>query len=558
MANLFIKSGDQVGTVFRLTGPEVTIGRDVNNTLVLLDRRVSRNHAAIATDGHGYILEDRGSVNGVYVNNTLVKQHVLREGDEIKVGATVMKFSFLNVDQANSPESAAVQMVTDEKSPQGLTVEMRISSDDVRKLIPEGSALDPATLQKAYERLLVLYRLSHELGAMVDLPQLLDKILELALRVTRADRGVIMLLDSLSGEWTSPVVRLKPGVDRKEVPVSRTIVNQVVQTGEAVLTSDASQDQRFQAAESIVFQGIRSAICVPLKSKEKILGIMQVDCQGQDIRFTKPDLELLTAMAAQAAVAIENAQLFTDLKEANHEIKERQAQLIEAEKLSAMGRLAGGVAHEINNPMTCILGYTALVRKDVEKGSMTPEEFRDSAASLKIVEEEAHHCVRIAQSLLQFGRRKTAAMAPTDVNEVMKAVLMIAKFHIKKVAIEIREELDPHLPLIQANAGQLQQVFLNMIVNARDAMEKAGGRLTVSTARKDNQWIEVRFADTGCGIPADKLEEIFKPLYTTKEEGKGTGLGLSISQEIVELHRGTLEVESTVGQGTTFAIRLPL
>ena len=99
---------------------------------------------------------------------------------------------------------------------------------------------------------------------------------------------------------------------------------------------------------------------------------------------------------------------------------------------------------------------------------------------------------------------------------------------------------------------------MNFIINARDAMEKAGGRLVVSTAKSKENQIEIKFADTGCGIPADKLEEIFKPLYTTKEEGKGTGLGLSISQEIVELHRGTIEVESTLGQGTIFTVRLPI
>lgn len=559
MPNLLIVTGDQHGTVHRLTGGRVTVGRGPANFLVLSDHRVSRNHAVIFREGEGFVIEDVGSVNGVYVNNALVQKQILREGDEIKLGATMLRFTQLDGEGEEKKNSSLVHIIPDELNPAGVTIEMRIPASDTRNLIPERVPLDPATLQKVYQRLLILYRVSHEVGTVVDLPNLLERILTLALGEMRADRGFVLLIDPANGAWLPPVVRQREGVEQKEIAISKTIIQTVIQSGEGLLTTDAQQDQRFQEAQSVVFHGIRSAICVPLKTKEKILGVLHVDTHGHEIRFTKDDLELLTAMASPVAVAIENARLFTDLKEANREIKERQAQLIEAEKLSAMGRLAGGVAHEINNPMTCVLGYTTMVRKHLEKGNGTlaEEQFRECLESLKIVEEEAHHCARIAQSLLQFGRRKREEMTAMDINAVIKNVLLVAKFHIKKVAIEIREEFDPQLPSIQANAGQLQQVFLNLIVNARDAMEKTGGTLVISTRLVDNQWVEIRFADTGCGIPADKLEEIFKPLYTTKEEGKGTGLGLSVTQEIVDLHQGTIDVESTVGKGTTFIIRLP-
>jgi len=170
--------------------------------------------------------------------------------------------------------------------------------------------------------------------------------------------------------------------------------------------------------------------------------------------------------------------------------------------------------------------------------------------------DEAQHCKRIAQSLLQFSRRQKDEMSPVDINKTISASLLIAKFHIKRVPIEIVQKLTDDLPQVMGDANQLQQVFLNLIINARDAMEK-GGKITITTQKEDDK-IEVRFADSGCGIPEDKLEEIFKPLYTSKEEGKGTGLGLSISQDIIERHKGTLKVESQINKGTIFVIQIPV
>ncbi|MDZ4241929.1 MAG: ATP-binding protein, partial [Candidatus Omnitrophota bacterium] len=273
--------------------------------------------------------------------------------------------------------------------------------------------------------------------------------------------------------------------------------------------------------------------------------------------FNQDDLELTSAIASQAAMAIENAMLFDSLKKANQEIRDRQEQLIESEKLSALGRLAAGVAHEINNPMTSILGYSQLSEKMLSKESMDPASIRECFEFIKIVESEAIRCQSIVQTLLQFGRKKEQKMSLVDINQVVEASLVIAKFHIKRSSIEIQKDLAGGLPKTTADQHQLQQVFLNMIINARDAMENSGGILRIST-RAQEGWISVKFADTGCGIPPDKIDEIFKPLYTTKGEGKGTGLGLSVTQDIIEAHQGAIDVESEVGKGTMFTIRLPV
>ena len=559
MPKLLIKTGEKKGSVHRLSDKSVSIGRDPSNTISLPDRRVSRVHACISLQDKNYVIEDLGSVNGVYVNNGLISKQVLNNGDEIKLGATFLSFLPLEAseDVKSETDILQVKMLADHEMPEGMTVEMTVSPEKVSSVEIIRPDLDIDSLRKAYERLMILYQVSDNLGTVASLPELLDRILKMVLDIMKADRGFIMLIDRETGEFSLPVVRKKQGLEKEEIAISRTIVEQVRTTAEAVLTSDALQDNRFKQAESIIFHGIRSTMCVPIKSQNQVVGIIHIDSKGQEVSFTKQDLELLTAISQQAAAAIENARLFEELKQANQELRNQQDQLIEAEKLSAMGRLAGGVAHEINNPMTSILGYSELASKILIGDQLEPNQIKEAGEYVKIVHEEAQQCRRIAQTLLQFGRKKKAEMTAVKINEVIENALSVAHFHIKKAPIEIKKDLSGDLPSIIADSGQLQQVFLNLVINARDAMEK-GGSITITSRRADGDWIELRFADTGCGIPEDKLNEIFKPLFTTKEEGKGTGLGLSISQEIIDRHQGTLDVESIVGQGTAFIIRLPI
>jgi len=561
MPKLLIKTGEKKGFVFRLTDQEVLIGRAPTNTIVLSDSRVSRSHASIVPQAEQYVIKDLGSVNGTHVNNKIIEEDtVLKAGDELKLGSTRISFLPLRSPEVLDEDASSVSQISiipKEKESKELTVEHKVSAEDSSAVSHEIKKEDTAALHKAYLHLITLYRVSHELGSIVNLQEALNKILRMVLDIMKADRGFIMLVDDETKELVPQVSLVKEKEGTEEIAVSKTIINQIMQTGKSILTSDAMQDDRFKGAESIVFHGIRSSMCVPLKFKDEILGIMGVDSKGQEVSFSKEDLELLTAICGQAAITIANAKLFEDLKEANVELKMQQKQLIEAEKLSAIGKLASGVAHEINNPLTSILGYSELSSEQLSKGQLDEKQKKECIEFLKIVRDEAHHCKRIAQSLLQFSRRQKDEMAPVDVNKSIEAALIIAKFHIKKVPIEIKLDLKDGLPEILGDANQLQQVFLNLIVNARDAMEK-GGKINISTCKTKEDFIEIKFSDTGCGIPDDRMEEIFKPLYTSKEEGKGTGLGLSISQDIIERHKGTIKVESTLGKGTTFIIQLPV
>lgn len=559
MPKLLVLNGERKGFVFRFNDQKLGIGRDPSNALMIPDRRVSRFHASVYPRDQQWWIEDVGSVNGTLVNGRPVNTQILNYSDEIRLGSTILKFVQSNAPEIEDSNShTQVRVISDKDSSSKVNIELALrSSPDVfeEKALPA----DTGELAALYKRLLIIYRVSLDLGVVSDLRTLCSRILESVLGVIKADRGFIMLRDEESGQLVLQAVYKKPGLQEDdEISFSHTVCEQVMNSGESLMISDAGQDSRFKEAQSIVLQGIRSTMCVPIKSKDRVLGILYVDTKGKVISFRKEDLEMLTALSHQAAVAIENARLFQDLQQANSELKSQQSQLIEAEKLSALGKLAGGVAHEINNPMTSILGYSQLISQQLNSDDHGPDKLKECAEFSAIVESEALRCQSIVQTLLQFGRRKKEVMALIDINQPVEAALMIAKFHIKKTRVEIKKELQPGLAHIMGDANQLQQVFLNLIINARDAMENNGGTLTIITEKSGDKEVSAKFIDTGCGIPEDKLEEIFKPLYTTKEEGKGTGLGLSITQDIVERHKGKIEVESRVGKGTTFTIRLPV
>jgi two-component system NtrC family sensor kinase len=251
---------------------------------------------------------------------------------------------------------------------------------------------------------------------------------------------------------------------------------------------------------------------------------------------------------------IASVGIFTDLRPRlmmEKKLQETHLQLVSSEKMASLGKLAAGIAHEINNPLGGILIYSSLMMEEL------PEEDSKRGDLMRIVQ-EAGRCKEIVKSLLEFARQTEPKMEPTDINRAINDGLFFlvnqALFH----NIQIVKKLDPFLPFIRGNASQLKQVFMNIIVNAAEAMH-GNGILTITTSpAPDRKTVLVEFTDTGEGIPEENFTRIFDPFFTTKEVGKGTGLGLATSYGIVEDHGGKIGVRSKVGEGTTFTIELPV
>ncbi len=224
--------------------------------------------------------------------------------------------------------------------------------------------------------------------------------------------------------------------------------------------------------------------------------------------------------------------------------------ILKSEKLASLGRLASGIAHEINNPLTGVLTYSSLLMEDL-KGTPAEED-------LRVIRDETLRCRRIVRGILDFARENEPLKEPTDLNAVIDEALRILEKNVHFQNVEIVREYDPDLPPVPVDASQIKQVIGNLAVNAADAMPE-GGRLRIGTGREaDPPRAVIRVTDSGVGIPPENMARLFEPFFTTKEQGKGTGLGLPAVYGVVERHHGTIDVRSQVGEGTEFIIRLPL
>jgi two-component system NtrC family sensor kinase len=268
---------------------------------------------------------------------------------------------------------------------------------------------------------------------------------------------------------------------------------------------------------------------------------------------------LMRAIAHQASAAIEKARLHKELshladilaervEERTRELRETQAQLVQAEKLAALGELSAGIAHEINNPLHILQLYVEHMSSMVTSDAPFVEFLDPMRNALDNIS-------RLAGQLRDFSRPASGEWKPIDVNDTMRSVLRLVNKEMMHCQIEVVDELASALPLVSGDTRQLEQVFLNIILNARDAMP-AGGRLTIETYAGETD-IHIRFADTGIGIEEDNLTRIFEPYFTTKED-RGTGLGLAICQRIVTQHGGRVSVSSKLGEGTVFILHLPI
>ncbi|MFQ6070197.1 MAG: nitrogen regulation protein NR(II) [Candidatus Aminicenantales bacterium] len=249
-------------------------------------------------------------------------------------------------------------------------------------------------------------------------------------------------------------------------------------------------------------------------------------------------------------------EIFMDITD----LKSLQEELLKSEKLASLGKLAASVAHEVNNPLAGILVYIKLLLKKYREKKLQTEE---TEKQLLKMEKEAERTSRIIKNLLDFARQSEPTMKPVNINQVIEAALLLVGHQISLENIKLEKQLDPHLPLVCADFDQIQQVLINIILNATQAMP-CGGKLAITTSAAEDiilndspkRTVKIDVADTGIGIPEENLDKVFTPFFTTKEKGKGVGLGLSVVHGIVGKHKGKIEVHSKPGMGTTFTVYL--
>jgi two-component system NtrC family sensor kinase len=297
-----------------------------------------------------------------------------------------------------------------------------------------------------------------------------------------------------------------------------------------------------------VLEGLKSWLWVVLWRKEKILGVLASSSRTYR-EFTRSEEGVMIAVGRQLATTIEKIQLYSETRKAYDDLRRTQEQLLQSEKMSAVGQLISGVAHELNNPLTAILGYTQLL--ETEKLDARVEEF-----VLKL-RKQAQRTQRIVQNLLSFARQHTPRRVHVDLRSVLEDTIALRDYDMKVNNISVERDFEPVLPSVVADPHQLEQVYLNIINNAADAMLEGGrgGRLRIRVFT-ENGHVVTSFHDSGPGIFDPK--HVFDPFYTTKGVGKGTGLGLSICYGIVQEHGGEISAQNHPSGGALLQVRLPV
>lgn len=408
------------------------------------------------------------------------------------------------------------------------------------------------------EQLRRLKKLSEDLIGQVDLKVAFDLTLEMAIDVVGARTASIMLMDDSRSELTITAARgiRQEVIDSARVRVGEGLAGMVAQEGHTkVIDSDDLEESLARYARRK--KEIRSAIIAPIKIEGVVRGVMNVSDKRGGEKWAEEDKAVVSTLAGQAAMVLQKIELYEDLqrqvvmlKEALGELRETQASLVQSEKLASIGQIAGGVAHEINNPLSVILG-----RAEFALDKITDD--HPVAKDLDIIRTQTERIAVIVRNLLGYSRTaNTQDARAVDINGAIEQSLALTEQQLGSASIAVIRSLDDTLPQVWANVGHLQQVFVNIIINALQAMRGTGGTLSVSTWH-NMKWVFIRFRDTGPGIAPDDLEKIFEPFFTTKGETEGTGLGLAISRKLMHSYGGKIEAGGEPGDGAVFTIDLP-
>ncbi|MCX7926533.1 MAG: ATP-binding protein [Candidatus Omnitrophica bacterium] len=422
--------------------------------------------------------------------------------------------------------------------------------------------------RKAEERLLkeqrryqeVLKRAAQGMPRIRNLSQLLNFCVEIIIENVRISHAAIYLFDNKRGQFLLKENRNLPKKLPGYIKENNDLISWLKNYPEPLVYEEVkrrAEDTRqttFNRLEHHM-RALSASLIVPAFLEDNLIGILLLGSKRSGQTYTPEDLNIFSVISSQLAMAIENAQLYenieAEVKKRTQELVDVQKQLVQAEKLATMGTLAGGVAHEINNPLTAILTNTQML--------LATKEY--DLESLQMIEEAAKRCKNIVQKLMTYAKKPldTNPDSIVDMRKVLQTSISFLKFQLEQENIEITVDISSEGKyLLKGNSNELEQVITNLLLNAKDAIKKIrkNGKIIVELSETDNM-VKLAIKDDGVGIPQGILSKIFDPFFTTKEIGKGLGLGLSICQAIIDKHNGKILVDTEINKGSTFTVLIP-
>ncbi len=593
MLILTVIQGPDKGRKFELPDHEPQLIGRSSESLPLSDNTVSRRHAELTPDDGMWYVRDLHSQNGTYVNGVRISERMrLKNGDQVRTGSTLFAFGQTEED----PNADLVRVLSVDLSDSDIERTLASNEDSVLLAEPEPRAAAP-------EHLRVLYRLTSLTTETLERQELMKRVLELTFNEFKPERGFILLCGQSVDDIRPAVVKYKrPPKDKDEAQIglSRTILQYALKQGQGVLSSNAMADPRFAAGDSVQRLHIRSAICSPIRFRDRTFGAIYIDSSIANYTFTAEQLALMNAIGQYTGLAMANAELYH--------------QKLQAERLAVMGETVATLSHAIKNILQGLRGGADVCEMGLKKDDM-----RTAKSGWDILKRNLDRIVSLTLNMLAFSRQRAVEPELTKLGPIIEECASLLEGQCTTRGVAMIVDVDSEMPPIPIDAPLIHQALMNLLTNAIEACESGRGAITVKAAYHPpapavapglvagsvkpgapanrpgakapapakatskpqapatslakpaalpslsslqpapisaGGSVEVLVIDNGQGIPKERLNRLFEPFQTTKGT-RGTGLGLAVTKRIVSEHGGRIHVDSKLGQGSTFRIVLP-
>ncbi len=527
------------------------VGRE-SRQLPMTDNTVSRRHCELHPEEDGsWILKDLGSANGTWINGQrIIRVSPLKLGDQIRVGRTILVFGAQP--GVTRGRTGDVRLSGADAVDSSIMHTIPSSEDSMVLAVPEPAAAAMANLK-------LLYQLNASLGSSFDADQVLEVVMDLVFEHFRADRGIIMKLDERRNEVVPKVVRTRDETrasstgevqkvrPNEKIHASRTIINYVIEKGEGVLSSNAMTDARFSKGKSVHNLGIRSALCVPIKSRridgkdgDEVAGVIYIDSSVRNYTYSPDQLRLLTAIGLQAGLAIQNVKL--------------HQQGLQAERLAAIGETTAALSHSIKNILQALRGGADVVEMGIKNNNVS-----QLGKGWRVVDRNLQKIYNLTMNLLAYSKEREPQLEMVNPRKLLEECVELVAPGANEKGVMVVADVEQNLPPAPLDPAGMHTVVMNLLSNALDAITPGEPGLIRVVCRYDAEGRQtiIEVIDNGSGIPDPMMGHMFELFHSTKGN-RGTGLGLAVAKKIVEEHEGSISVQSKPGEGTTFTIRLPV